>query len=111
MFYGFNTAGSNAGGQISGTKTRDVSTKQDLLEAEIGRLSMISQALWEFIKQNHPEFTEQHLADKVMEIDLSDGTLDGKVKKKVRHCGSCKRALNPRHMRCIYCGSVNLKVF
>jgi len=90
---------------------RNVSTRQEFLECEVNRLAMISQALWELLKQHHPELTEEDLTNKVMEIDLSDGKLDGRVKKTVRHCESCGRALNPRHMKCIYCGNVAMKVF
>jgi len=41
----------------------------------------------------------------VRQIDLSDGRLDGKVKrKKLLECGNCGRVMAPRHLRCIYCG-------
>lgn len=117
MFTAFYLHGIQAAGQAreqargARQAVRGVSTKQEFLECEVNRLMMICQALWELIKQSHPEFTDEDLANKVMQIDLTDGNLDGKVKRKVNHCTSCGRALNPRHMRCIYCGNVTMKVF
>ncbi|NOX96535.1 MAG: hypothetical protein GXO98_00425 [Nitrospirae bacterium] len=76
------------------------------LEHQVERLLMITEALWEMVKEQH-EYTDEELATRVQNIDLRDGVLDGKVaaKSKVDTCASCKRKLSRRHTICIYCGA------
>ena len=50
---------------------------------------------------------EQDLLNRIEEIDLSDGYRDGKVAAQVVVCPSCRKNLNSRHARCIYCGTKN----
>ena len=76
----------------------------DHLKADVERLFMITQALWELLKAEHG-YTDETLAKKVLEIDLSDGRLDGKVAKKERpDCPSCGKKMG-RHPVCMYCGA------
>ena len=51
---------------------------QMLLQRKIDKLSLIVQALWSYIRDQH-NITEEALMEKVREIDLQDGMLDGKV--------------------------------
>lgn len=92
---------------------RDVTFKSADLERSIDRLVLINRALWEFM-QERLQLTEQDLINKVNEIDLRDGKLDGKYDRRhdvaapegrVRTCGQCGRVLNIRHARCLYCGA------
>jgi hypothetical protein len=46
------------------------------------------------------------LAAKVVEVDLSDGVLDGKVRKVARTCTKCSRPVSQKHPRCLYCGEM-----
>ena len=79
------------------------------LTHEVERLLMISEAMWTFLQEQHG-YTEEQLAERVMDIDLKDGVLDGRVKKQSRsECESCGRVLNKRHVRCIYCGVVAIR--
>ena len=48
-------------------------------------------------------FDKKMLADKIREIDLRDGQLDGKLAIAV-DCEGCGRALADRHIQCLYCG-------
>jgi hypothetical protein len=73
------------------------------LEISIDRLLLINRALWEIIQERF-QLTEEILKDKVSEIDLRDGKLDGRLKKGVKKCDRCNRMLNPRHKTCIFCG-------
>lgn len=75
------------------------------LENQVERLLMITEALWEMLKEQHG-YTDEELTTRVQNIDLRDGVLDGKVAKgKVDTCHSCKRKLSYRHTMCIYCGA------
>jgi hypothetical protein len=75
------------------------------LEQRIDRLSMICCAMWTVI-QSTADISDEKLAQLVQEIDLADGTLDGKADiEQVRPCPQCHRPVHARHHRCIYCGA------
>ena len=77
------------------------------LELRLEKLTLVSRALWTFVKERS-NLTEEDLFKRVSEIDLSDGALDGKVKHPPADCRSCGRKLSRRHLQCIYCGSEKL---
>ena len=78
------------------------------LAADVDKLFMITQALWELLKAEHG-YTDELLMQKVLEIDLSDGRLDGKVAKKARpDCPSCGKKMG-RHPVCMYCGTQSIQ--
>lgn len=71
---------------------------------DLERLFMVTQALWEILKEQHG-YTDEELALRVQEIDLRDGNLDGKNKSVgVKDCPFCNRKLQGKHQRCLYCG-------
>ena len=79
-----------------------------LLERKIDKLSLIIQALWSFIREQH-SITEDALMEKIREIDMQDGVLDGKVQKgKAKECPECGRVMNRMHNKCLYCGAAGL---
>lgn len=74
------------------------------LESQVERLLMITEALWDILKEQHG-YTNDELMRRVALIDLKDGKLDGKVARTgPAQCPKCQRVLNRRHMQCIYCG-------
>lgn len=92
---------------------REASLKIADLERSLDRLALINRALWELM-QDRLRLTEEDLIEKVSEIDLRDGALDGKYDRgkdssapgdALRTCDRCGRVMNARHVRCIYCGS------
>lgn len=87
------------------SKARASAQRAEELEGAIDRLLLITHALWE-IQQNVHGLTDQDLVTKMQEIDMRDGRLDGKLRKReLRNCKQCGRVLNQKHPRCIYCGS------
>lgn len=75
------------------------------LEGRIDRLTMICCAMWTII-QAHTDATDADLERMVRELDLSDGSEDGKARiPQVRDCHACHRPVATRHLRCLYCGA------
>ncbi|MEO0795864.1 MAG: hypothetical protein AAFX93_11905 [Verrucomicrobiota bacterium] len=80
------------------------------LENEVDRLSIICEALWEFIRERHG-LQEIDLIEKMTQIDLQDGHLDGKKRKEdgPRVCKRCERTMLTDRPVCLYCGEVSLQ--
>lgn len=77
----------------------------NVLQANLAKALLISETLWEFIKEKHG-FTDEQLREKVYEVDMRDGTLDGKNQRKAVECPNCRHMVSPRHPACVYCGRI-----
>jgi hypothetical protein len=73
------------------------------LQERIDRLTLISAAMWKLL-QERVGLSEKTLLDKIEQIDLTDGKLDGRLRKDAVSCPKCNRSIASRHTRCIYCG-------
>lgn len=94
--------------QAGGAAARDDSIYDSrFLEDRLDRLALICMAMWSLV-QPKTDLTEEDLLQRVKEIDLMDGTEDGKITRQVVRCGKCDRPMSSRHTRCIYCGSEQL---
>ena len=92
------SAGSDASKAVVST------TDVDMLRNEVERLMMISEALWDMLKERHG-YRDVDLIKRVAEIDMKDGQLDGRVQKtEPKACPHCRRKLTRRRMICLYCG-------
>ena len=86
----------------------NMQVKNENAAIDIDKLFLITRALWELLKTEHG-YTDEVLTQKVAEIDLSTGTLDGKAPKIERSsCSSCGRKMG-RSPTCMYCGTVNIR--
>lgn len=74
------------------------------LEGRIDKLTLICRALFELLQKEHG-WTDDKLLAKVAEIDLRDGSLDGKLETPIFDCPECGRRVNAKHGRCLYCGA------
>ena len=72
------------------------------LESRVDRLSLVNLALWTLL-QERTDLTEEALLNKVQELDLQDGKLDGRMQSTVIDCPQCHRPLSQRHRKCLYC--------
>jgi len=75
------------------------------LEQNLAKALLINEALWELIREHHG-LTTRDLYDKLYEVDMRDGELDGKNQRKPGPCPQCGRTVSARHAACIYCGHV-----
>ncbi len=85
---------------------RRAATDVAIMQGEIERLLMITEALWGMLKEQNA-FDDDELVRRITEIDLRDGKLDGRVSKKEepRRCPTCNRVLSKKRPLCIYCGT------
>jgi len=78
------------------------------LDERVDRLTLICMALWKLL-QDRTDLTEEDLMAKVRELDMMDGTADGKIQRKIKRCPKCDRTMSPQHSRCLYCGAADLQ--
>jgi len=74
------------------------------LKAEIERLLLISEALWDILAEKFG-LPEEELLKRIHEIDRRDGKLDGRVAPEPPAlCPKCNRPLEKKRPYCMYCG-------
>jgi len=76
---------------------------RDLRES-VDRLALVCRAMWELMKESG--LTEEALLEKVEEVDLADGVIDGRHRPPPQPCSSCSRPNHPKRRVCLYCGAV-----
>lgn len=74
-----------------------------VLQDRIDKLLLINMAMWSILEEKLG-ITEADLAQRVQDIDLRDGTLDGRPPQAAAVCKACNRPISRRHQRCLYCG-------
>lgn len=107
---------SNYGAQLDATnaryEAREARDTVQELERKVEKLVLVNMALWEIL-QEKLNLAPIELIDKIQDIDLRDGRLDGKAGRAegethVRTCKACGRTMSRRHQQCMYCGSLSL---
>ncbi len=79
---------------------KEAQTGVELMQHDIDRLLMLTEALWSFIKQQH-NYTDEDLVKVISEIDLRDSQLPKHVPVT---CPACGRMNSGKRGNCIYCG-------
>jgi hypothetical protein len=74
------------------------------IKERMDRLVLLCAALWSLL-QEKAGITDHELQERVKQIDLQDGRLDGKITRTPVHCAKCGRPCSPRRVKCIYCGA------
>ena len=74
------------------------------LERRLDRMTLATQALWEMLR-DAGHLAEDALLAKMQEIDLRDGSADGKITRTITVCPQCGRNSNSKRLECLYCGS------
>lgn len=78
------------------------------LEARADSLTLMNMAMWSIIREKLG-VTDEQLAARIEQIDLQDGTLDGRAAPTVAMCNECGRRMSARHRHCMYCGAEGLR--
>ncbi|MBL8810664.1 MAG: hypothetical protein JNM43_10845 [Planctomycetaceae bacterium] len=86
--------------------TRELQTKVRNLEQQCERLNLALMALAEILRDKLG-ITEEQIEEKLEEIDLRDGQLDGKYRPvpEPSRCPACARPNAPNRKSCLYCGT------
>lgn len=69
----------------------------------LDKLSLICEAMWSLV-QERTGLTERDLLERVTELDLKDGVLDGKYTKPAVDCPKCSSKMCRKFNRCLFCG-------
>ena len=83
---------------------RDAQMKIRFLEQQCDKTLLVCEALWTLLREKHA-LTEEELIERVNQIDLTDGKLDGRVRRPPVQCPKCGRTTPKRFFQCIYCGA------
>lgn len=70
---------------------------------QLEKLSLVCQAMWTLV-QERTGLTDQDLLERVTELDLKDGVLDGKYTKPPVDCPKCDAKISRKFNRCLFCG-------
>ena len=92
------------GGESVSRAATDVRAQNEIIQCDVEKLFMLTEALWTILKEKHG-CTDAELVQRVQEIDLRDGKLDGKVAKVNPDCPKCRRKLMGKRPVCLYCGA------
>ena len=100
-------------GQIAEAKTDAIQAKVEAaqysdrvreLEITVNHMALACQAMWELLRVR-VGITEEQLLAKIREVDLRDGTLDGRMTPVIVNCPKCGKPSNTKHSQCMYCGA------
>lgn len=72
------------------------------LQTRLDRMSLVCEALWTIVR-DRLQVSEEDLVARVNDIDLSDGRLDGKVRRAAAKC-RCGKMVARRFTKCPFCG-------
>jgi len=70
----------------------------------LDRALLTMEAMWTLLRDRLGA-TEEELLERVVELDLTDGVLDGKIRRAAMECSACERRIPSRFTRCLYCGT------
>lgn len=87
-------------------ESRRAMTEVEALAARCNRLAMLCEAMWTLIR-DELKLTDEQLLDRINEVDLTDGRLDGRVERgSAIRCHQCGRNVARKFTKCMYCGSL-----
>ncbi len=72
------------------------------LQSRLDRMALTMTAMWEVLTKE-TEITEEQLMEKINDLDIDDGVMDGKIDPEQRVCKQCGKPIKRRQLRCGYC--------
>lgn len=83
--------------------SRQLQHKVRVLEQQAERLTLAAMAMAELLR-DRLGVAESEINAKIAEIDLRDGTLDGRLRAGTATCDKCQRPNAATRRNCLYCG-------
>ncbi len=83
---------------------RRVGTDVHDLELRLDKAMLACEAMWTIMRDKFG-LDDAQLAERINDIDLTDGKLDGKVRKPAVTCPKCGKNNARRFAKCMYCGT------
>jgi hypothetical protein len=77
--------------------------RAETVDQRLDRALLTMEAMWTLLRERL-HVTDEQLAQRIAEVDESDGILDGKVRRALANCPHCKKTIPSRFPRCLYCG-------
>jgi hypothetical protein len=99
--------GTGQSSRVSKAENMALDSMEDIRELrhQVERLSLLNQALWELIRDK-AGLTDKDLEQMANQIDMRDGSSDGKMGGGAVTCPTCHRVSNAKHYKCMYCGEL-----
>lgn len=88
----------------AGSKADAVVIEFSRIQRRLDRLSLGCQAMWELLR-DRSLVTEEELKMKILEVDLRDGTTDGRMSTQITDCPKCGAKTNSKRATCVMCGA------
>jgi hypothetical protein len=82
---------------------RRTSLDLDDLARQFRKMALVNQALYELLK-DRTGISDEDLRRKISEIDLRDGTIDGRLDASPLRCPKCRGAVTAGALSCSNCG-------
>lgn len=84
---------------------RDGELSEDVraLRTKVERLQLVCRALCELVVE-HTDVSIESLLERIGDVDMRDGSLDGKLVRSVVKCPQCNRPGKADQTVCLYCG-------
>lgn len=89
------SAGSAQAGSTAG-EFHDINDRVD-------RLLLVVDAMWSLLRESG--WTDEQLAQRIQELDESDGVADGRRTPQARRCPKCDAMVEPSRPACAFCGT------
>ena len=77
--------------------------KAETAEQRLDRALLTMEAMWTLLR-DRLQVTDEQLAQRIGELDESDGILDGRARRPLKSCPHCQKTIPGRFPRCLYCG-------
>ena len=93
----------NTAGQAN-RKAESTTDRVRQLESRCDKTLLVCEALWSLLRER-VDLTDEELAERIVELDMKDGKLDGKSTRPPTKCGKCQRISARRFTQCLWCGA------
>lgn len=85
------------------SKANEAVIRLGQVERRADKALLLCEALWTLLREQL-NLTDEQLVERIRKLDMTDGKLDGKVRREPRQCPACGRVTPQRMRACLYCG-------